>query len=196
MKINKKSIITTAAAVVLLATPMAFANFVIGGNSSTTGYGYGYGDCYNDTGNNGYRSPCVGSASAYGYGYGYGARLGAGSTSGSTGGSSASSVIISNTPVGTNYLSGNNVNGTCTPNFTTYTRQGSRGAEVTKLQAFLNKLGANIPVTGYFGSITKAAVKSFQSKYGFAATYGPAYVSGNQLKATTDKLNEIYCNTR
>ncbi len=195
MKINKKSIVTTAFAVVLLATPMAFANFVIGGNSATTGYGYGYGDCYNDTGNNGYRSPCVGYAGATSYGYGYGARAGAGSTSG--GSSSGSSVVLSGTSATSyNYVSGTGVNGTCSPNFTTYTRQGSRGAEVTKLQSFLNKLGANLPVTGYFGSLTKAAVKNFQTKYGFAATYGPAYVSGNQLKMTTDKLNEIYCNTK
>ncbi|WP_026969075.1 N-acetylmuramidase domain-containing protein [Algoriphagus terrigena] len=40
----------------------------------------------------------------------------------------------------------------------------SRGTSVSYLQELLGKLGYQIPVTGYFGDLTDAAVKSFQLK--------------------------------
>ncbi|HEY9481241.1 MAG TPA: peptidoglycan-binding domain-containing protein, partial [Candidatus Paceibacterota bacterium] len=48
---------------------------------------------------------------------------------------------------------------------------GSSGADVTALQNFLNVT----PATGYFGSITKAAVTAYQSAHGVPATgyFGP-----------------------
>ncbi len=49
-------------------------------------------------------------------------------------------------------------------------KYGSRGAEVTKLQEQLKKLGYfSGKATGYFGSATKTAVKKFQASKGVAA---------------------------
>ena len=48
-------------------------------------------------------------------------------------------------------------------------KYGSRGAEVTKLQEQLKKLGYfSGKATGYFGSVTKTAVKKFQASKGVA----------------------------
>lgn len=80
------------------------------------------------------------------------------------------------------------VTGSCVNKFTTHTSFGKTGAAVTLLQSFLNEReGAKLPVTGYFGSLTRAAVKAFQTKYGIQ------YVTGNQYELTTQKLNEISC---
>lgn len=50
-------------------------------------------------------------------------------------------------------------------------KYGSKGAEVTKLQAQLKKLGYfSGEITGYFGSATKTAVKKFQAKKGISTT--------------------------
>jgi peptidoglycan hydrolase-like protein with peptidoglycan-binding domain len=39
-------------------------------------------------------------------------------------------------------------------------------AEVKKLQQFLNdEIGSKLPITGYFGPLTNAAVKKFQSMH-------------------------------
>ncbi|MBO4563058.1 MAG: peptidoglycan-binding protein [Clostridia bacterium] len=66
-------------------------------------------------------------------------------------------------------------------------RQGDSGNDVKWLQSALKKYGAEISVTGYFGSQTKAAVKEFQRSRGLTAdgVCGPAtrakikeYVSG------------------
>jgi peptidoglycan hydrolase-like protein with peptidoglycan-binding domain len=48
---------------------------------------------------------------------------------------------------------------------------GSKGSGVTKLQTELKKLGYfSGKATGYFGSVTKAAVKKFQAKKGISTT--------------------------
>jgi peptidoglycan hydrolase-like protein with peptidoglycan-binding domain len=46
--------------------------------------------------------------------------------------------------------------------FTRMLRKGERGADVQTLQTWLGDVGYSVPVTGYFGVITKGAVKSFQ----------------------------------
>ncbi|MBB5832167.1 C40 family peptidase [Brachybacterium aquaticum] len=45
-------------------------------------------------------------------------------------------------------------------------RQGDSGSAVEQLQSALNDRGANLPVTGFFGSMTDAAVESFQASNG------------------------------
>jgi murein DD-endopeptidase MepM/ murein hydrolase activator NlpD len=46
--------------------------------------------------------------------------------------------------------------------FTRTLRTGTRGADVKTLQTWLSDVGYSVPVTGYFGSMTKDAVRRFQ----------------------------------
>lgn len=46
--------------------------------------------------------------------------------------------------------------------FTRILRKGVSGTDVKTLQTWLNDIGYQLPVTGYYGSMTKAAVKRFQ----------------------------------
>ena len=75
--------------------------------------------------------------------------------------------------------------------FTKALSKGMTDAEVTKLQQVLKTDSTIYPeglVTGYFGSLTEAAVKKFQAKYGIdqTGTVGPI---------TRAKLNALYCVT-
>jgi murein DD-endopeptidase MepM/ murein hydrolase activator NlpD len=47
--------------------------------------------------------------------------------------------------------------------FTRTLRKGESGADVKTLQTWLTDVGYPLPTTGYFGSMTKAAVKRFQT---------------------------------
>ncbi|HEY4507012.1 MAG TPA: peptidoglycan-binding protein [Candidatus Paceibacterota bacterium] len=74
--------------------------------------------------------------------------------------------------------------------------------EVKKLQQFLNEQeGANLPITGFYGVLTRAAIKTFQLKYwqeilapwvpfGLANDHTP---TGNVGKTTKWKVNQIAC---
>ena len=80
---------------------------------------------------------------------------------------------------------------TATGCFTKNLSKGMKDAEVTTLQQVLKTDSSVYPeglVTGYFGSLTEAAVKKFQAKYGIdqVGTVGPA---------TRAKLNALYCGT-
>jgi peptidoglycan hydrolase-like protein with peptidoglycan-binding domain len=46
--------------------------------------------------------------------------------------------------------------------FTRTLRRNDRGADVKTLQTWLTDVGYSVPATGFFGSLTKAAVKRFQ----------------------------------
>ncbi len=77
--------------------------------------------------------------------------------------------------------------GACGALIGSYLRSGSKGAEVLKLQAFLNNTqGAKLPTTGTFGPMTTAAVKAFQKKFGISqvGTIGPL---------TMAKINTVNC---
>lgn len=52
--------------------------------------------------------------------------------------------------------------GSSTSVFTRMLRKGERGADVQTLQTWLTDIGYVVPATGYFGTITKAAVWNFQ----------------------------------
>lgn len=69
---------------------------------------------------------------------------------------------------------------------------GSEGSDVSALQGFLAQDPAIYPdgrVTGYFGSLTQAAVGRFQEKYGIAQAGDPGY--GTVGPKTRAKLNEL-----
>lgn len=80
---------------------------------------------------------------------------------------------------------------TATGCFTKTLQKGMTDPEVTTLQQVLKSDPSIYPeglVTGYFGSLTEAAVKKFQAKYGIdqVGIVGPA---------TRAKLNALYCGT-
>lgn len=54
---------------------------------------------------------------------------------------------------------------TTAPVFTRTLRRGSRGVDVKTLQTWLTDVGYSVPATGFFGSMTKAAVKRFQGAH-------------------------------
>jgi peptidoglycan hydrolase-like protein with peptidoglycan-binding domain len=74
--------------------------------------------------------------------------------------------------------------------------------EVRRLQEFLNtEIGAGLPVTGFFGPMTEAAVNAFQLKYsedvlapwvpyGLPSAQTP---TGYVYKTTQTKINNIFC---
>ena len=76
--------------------------------------------------------------------------------------------------------------------------------QVRVLQGFLNtELGTNLPITGFFGSLTDSAVKQFQAKYadiilkpwvdaGFMESSVP---TGYVYKTTTYQINALRCPT-
>ncbi len=70
--------------------------------------------------------------------------------------------------------------------------------EVKKLQRFLNDhMGTDIPVTGFYGEITKGVVNDFQVKYTEAilSPWGTTRPTGQVYKTTTAKINDIMCPT-
>jgi peptidoglycan hydrolase-like protein with peptidoglycan-binding domain len=67
------------------------------------------------------------------------------------------------------------------PVFTRTLRMGERGADVRTLQTWLTALGYQIPITGYYGSMTHAAVRSFQRHHHLR----PASGTVGRLTATT-----------
>ena len=80
---------------------------------------------------------------------------------------------------------------TATGCFTKTLQKGMTDSEVTTLQQVLKSDASIYPeglVTGYFGSLTEAAVKKFQAKYGIdqVGIVGPV---------TRAKLNALYCGT-
>jgi peptidoglycan/xylan/chitin deacetylase (PgdA/CDA1 family)/peptidoglycan hydrolase-like protein with peptidoglycan-binding domain len=84
----------------------------------------------------------------------------------------------------------------CTPYLTKNLKFGMRGKEVVKLQEFLNEFtGARLPVTGYFGTLTRAAVNSFQLQHAdrILAPLGLTTATGNVMEMTRAVMNEMWC---
>jgi len=92
----------------------------------------------------------------------------------------------------------------CGPTLSSYLWRGNANPadQVTILQNFLNtEMGSALPVTGFFGPLTEAAVKAFQLKY-YADILGPwvAYglpsdhtATGRVYKTTEWKINSLSC---
>lgn len=85
----------------------------------------------------------------------------------------------------------------CVPLLSSFMRQGQSNdsTQVMKLQSFLNSQGARLPVTGFFGSMTTAAVKNFQVKYKseILAPLGLTRPTGNVYGSTQRKINQLNC---
>ena len=78
------------------------------------------------------------------------------------------------------------------PSFTSYLTIGATGSPVSVLQTFLKTLGyfTYPQITGYFGSVTKAAVGAFQLHYGIVASAtSPGY--GMVGPKTRGELNSL-----
>lgn len=72
--------------------------------------------------------------------------------------------------------------------FTKGLKKGSRGAEVSALQALLGTQGLlSVSPTGYYGNLTAAAVKAYQAKKGLAQVgfVGPATAAALNLEGET-----------
>lgn len=83
-----------------------------------------------------------------------------------------------------------------------YMRQGlvNDPEQVMKLQQFLNEQGIVVPTTGFFGSLTDTAVRTFQATYATevllpwqALGFGDGSPTGYVFKTTRWKINDIMC---
>lgn len=79
-----------------------------------------------------------------------------------------------------------------------YVRQGKRNSvdQVKKLQEFLNKhMNAGLPVTGYYGPLSAAAISAFQSKHAdtILAPWGITTPTGIVYRTTLRQINMVEC---
>jgi len=94
---------------------------------------------------------------------------------------------------------------TCSEYLTNYLWYGrsNDATQVEKLQSFMNEhMQSGLPVTGFFGNLTRGAVRGFQLKYAdevlkpwtdlFGGTYEDT-ASGNVYKTTKWKINMLKC---
>ncbi len=89
----------------------------------------------------------------------------------------ASSAIGSSTSGGAAMVKSQPVHTIVTPTgsssvFTRTLRRGESGADVKTLQTWLTDVGYKVPATGYFGSMTKAAVREFQTAMSLSPVNG------------------------
>jgi peptidoglycan hydrolase-like protein with peptidoglycan-binding domain len=66
------------------------------------------------------------------------------------------------------------------PVFQRTLRKGDSGADILTLQTWLGDVGYHVPLTGYFGSLTKAAVRRFQLAHRLSPASGTV---GNRTSA-------------
>jgi hypothetical protein len=82
---------------------------------------------------------------------------------------------------------------TACPFFKEYASYGDRGANVKKIQQFLNIVrGEKLPLSGVYGPLTKDAVKRFQQAYrkDIFSILKLSFISGNWNEATRVKANQ------
>lgn len=82
---------------------------------------------------------------------------------------------------------------TACPYFKEYSYYGQRGPTVRKIQQFLNVVrGENLPLSGVYGPLTRAATKRFQQAYrkDVFNILKLSFISGNWNEATRVKANQ------
>ncbi len=82
---------------------------------------------------------------------------------------------------------------TACPYFKEYAYYGQRGPTVRKIQQFLNVVrGENLPLSGVYGPLTRAATKRFQQAYrkDIFNILKLSFISGNWNEATRVKANQ------
>jgi hypothetical protein len=87
--------------------------------------------------------------------------------------------------------------GGCEALITSNLQMGSKNsAQVTKLQIFLNNtIGTKLPTSGFFGTMTLAAVRAFQTKYAadILKPLGLKSATGSVYASTIKKINILAC---
>jgi Domain of unknown function (DUF5011)/HYR domain/Putative peptidoglycan binding domain len=86
----------------------------------------------------------------------------------------------------------------CSTNVSSYMGLGKRNnvEDVRRLQEFLNlRVGANLPITGFFGTKTRDAVKKFQNQYAIQILrpWGIVDPTGYVYKTTLRWINMTHC---
>ena len=156
------------------------------------------------TANNTYDLSCTGtggtttqtvSVAVNGTSSGTGSTTTGGSTTGSSSGGGTTTTTGGSTPsTGTPPTTTSSL-----PALTQTLALGSRGDEVSILQQMLAQDKSVYPegeVTGYFGTLTQAAVERFQTKYGIVTGGSPATTGYGQVgPATRTQLNALYAGT-
>jgi peptidoglycan hydrolase-like protein with peptidoglycan-binding domain len=79
-----------------------------------------------------------------------------------------------------------------------YVRQGKKNnaEQVKKLQTFLNKyLGSNLPITGFYGPLSAAAISAFQTKHAdtILTPWGITTPTGIVYRTTLRQINMVEC---
>jgi peptidoglycan hydrolase-like protein with peptidoglycan-binding domain len=87
-------------------------------------------------------------------------------SSGGAGGSGGAGLVATRTPRGIVTA------GAAASVFTRTLRRGQTGADIRTLQTWLSDVGYGVPATGYFGTMTQGAVKSFQATKGLLPASG------------------------
>ncbi|MBI5470131.1 HYR domain-containing protein [Candidatus Kaiserbacteria bacterium] len=92
---------------------------------------------------------------------------------------------------------GHSSSGGCEALITSNLQMGSTNrAQVTKLQTFLNNtIGTKLPTSGFFGTLTLAAVRAFQTKYAadILKPLGLKSPTGSVYASTIKKINILAC---
>jgi hypothetical protein len=115
-----------------------------------------------------------------------------------TSGGQVLGIATSSLPVVPGFVGQTTTGGSCSALLVTNMRRGARNdaGEVRKLQQFLNgNLGSTLPITGVYGPMTEAAVRTFQAKYAaqILAPIGLSAPTGYVFSSTRGVINQLNC---
>lgn len=115
------------------------------------------------------------------------------------GSSGVTNVAANGTSVGSYGTSGGGVDSSTCPNIGRVLKLGSSGDDVRRLQQFLAQDVTVYPggsVTGYYGALTEAAVKRWQSKYQIVSSGSPSATGYGVTGPRTAAAIALLCSTR